>query len=190
LEVQTVTDVLTAILVVITGFYAFVTFKMLKAMRDQIETSLRPYVTVGLVVELFPIFHLKVANEGRTSANRLRLTISHDFFSFGEKRDEMNLAKSNAFNKEIPCFSPGAELFFPLAQSFVVFGEKADPAVTPSRFSVTARYSYGDKTVEERTDVELTPYLTTWPRPDARTAELEKIREALEKVLGKPTLKG
>lgn len=192
-----VIEVLTAILVVITGFYAYVTFRMLKvnqemaaAVREQIESSLRPYVSVGLILEQFPIFHLRIANQGRTSANNLRLTISHDFFSFADKREEMNLAGLNAFNNEIPCFAPGMELIFPLAQSFVVFADKADPAVTPSKFSVTARYSYGDKTVEERTDVDLTAYLRTAPRPDVRTDELKKISESLDKLVEKLPAKG
>ena len=183
------TEVLTGVLVLITGFYAFVTFRMFRvnqeavaAMREQIEGSLRPYVTVGLILEQFPIFHLKIANGGKTSANNLRLGISRDFFSFAEKGDDHNLARLNAFNKEISCFPPGAELIFPLAQSFVVFGDKADPAVTPSQFSVTARYSYGGKTVEERTDLDLTAYLRTAPHPDVRTSELSKIRECLEQI--------
>jgi hypothetical protein len=71
-----VVEVLTGILVVITGFYAYVTFRILKvnrdavaAVREQIESSLRPYVTVKLILEQFPIFHLRVANDGKTSAN-------------------------------------------------------------------------------------------------------------------------
>ena len=68
-------EALTALLVAITGFYAFVTFQMLKvnqaavaAVREQIESSLRPYLTVAVMIEQFPIFHLRIDNEGKTSA--------------------------------------------------------------------------------------------------------------------------
>jgi hypothetical protein len=177
-----VIEVLTGVLVAITGFYAYVTFRMLRvnqaavaAVREQIEGSLRPYVTVAVMIEQFPIFHLRIANEGKTSANRMRLRISHDFFSFGKEEENRNIARFNAFNNEIACFPPGAALIFPLAQSFVVFADDADPDVTPSRFTVTARYSYGEKTVEETTDVDLTAYLMTAPYPNAQLDQLKKI---------------
>ena len=113
------------------------------------------------------------------------MTISHDFFSFGKEGENRNIARFNAFNNEIACFHPGAELIFPLAQSFVVFADDADPDVTPSRFTVTARYNYGEKTVEETTDVDLTAYLMTAPRPNTQLDQLKKIQETLEKLLNR-----
>ena len=57
-------EVLTSLLVIITAFYAWVTFRIMKAnertvaaMHSQIESATRPYVALGLVtIESFRIY--------------------------------------------------------------------------------------------------------------------------------------
>lgn len=180
---------LTAILVFVTAIYVWVTHgimkanqKMVAAVKEQLEASLRPYVTVGVVLKDAPMFDLRVANDGKTPAINLRLSISRAFFMYGDKDEkEKNLAELNAFKKVIPTFTPGAELIFPLATSMVIFGNNADPNVTPPRFSVTARYRYAGRSepVEEMTEVDLTTYFRTAPAP----SELRRIRELFQKFL-------
>ena len=79
-------EILTGLLVVITGTYALFTFKILKAnenivkqMRTQQEAMFRPYVSISPIV--FPeniIFFLKIKNTGLTSAKNLKLSIDRD----------------------------------------------------------------------------------------------------------------
>ncbi len=64
---------LTGLLVLITGFYAWATYRILKAnelvveaMREQSEATYRPYVTAGVYLEPDnPIFYLRIANTGK-----------------------------------------------------------------------------------------------------------------------------
>jgi hypothetical protein len=65
-------------LVAVTAAYVLVTYGILKANREmvavtqsmvavaqsQIDASLRPYITVRILVERPPIFHLRIANDG------------------------------------------------------------------------------------------------------------------------------
>ena len=44
-------EVLTGLLVVITGFYAWVTYKMLTALQQQAEAATRPYLTINVLSE-------------------------------------------------------------------------------------------------------------------------------------------
>jgi hypothetical protein len=75
-------DILTFILVIITGFYALVTFRILKAnqgvvniMADQQEAILRPYVTISQFCPPSDAsFYLKISNTGKTAAINLRIT--------------------------------------------------------------------------------------------------------------------
>ena len=78
-----VIDYLTGVLVLITGFYASATFRILRAnenvvevMHEQAEAVTRPYVSVAPVLEPDnPIFYLRISNTGKTAANKLKLTI-------------------------------------------------------------------------------------------------------------------
>lgn len=188
---MTPSEWLTAALVVITGFYAYATFKILaanqeaaRAMERQVDASLRPYVVVTVLTEpLSSVLYLRIANEGKTAAENLRLTISRDFYRHGVRGDDHNLARYPAFQQEFRSFPPGSELVFELAQSFVVFGEKADPATTPSEFQVVARYRSGSKMIDEMTDIGLRQYLNSSPRPDALAKQVKEARESVEKIV-------
>ncbi|MCC6713061.1 MAG: hypothetical protein IT344_06840 [Candidatus Dadabacteria bacterium] len=182
-------EVLTGLLVFITGLYALFTYKILKAnqsvvteMQNQNEALRRPYIVISPA--LFPnniIFFLRIRNTGLTAAENLRLSLDKNFYEFGKIEDRCNLKSFKAFNDPIDSFVPGAEMTFYLAQSFVVFGENANPEVTPSIFTITAEYSFGKKTVVEKTVIDLRPYAHSSPPQDSISYELKKIREILAK---------
>jgi hypothetical protein len=181
-------EMLTAFLVIITGFYAWFTFKILKAnekvverMSDQQEAMYRPYVSISPVVyPENPIAFLKISNSGLTAANNLKLRLDKDFFQFGEKNDERNLKSHSAFKDSIDAFVPSAEMYFYLAQSFVLF-KKGNEDLTPTKFIVTAEYEYLDKKVAEKTIIDLSPYLGAANPYDPLVAQLKAIKEVIEK---------
>jgi hypothetical protein len=183
-------EILTAALVLITGFYAWATFRILKAnervvdvMHAQAEAMTRPFVAVSILLELDnPIFYLCVSNVGKTAANDLRLTLDKPFYRSGEKTLEKNLAEHNAFKNTIASFPPGAQLTFSLAQSFVVFGNNANRDIMPTRFTVTAEYSYGGKRVKEENHIDLEPYLEANIPQDPYVRKLKGIKESIDKV--------
>lgn len=186
-------EILTAALVLITGFYAWATYKILKAnervvevMREQAEAVTRPYVTVSALLEPDnPIFYLRISNTGKTAATDLKLRLDRPFYRFAEKNEEKNLADYSAFKDIIISFPPSAEIVFSLAQSFVIFGDKADSSVTPSFFTVIAEYSYAGKRVKEVNTIDLRPYLGASIPQDAYIRKLKAINESIQMVAKK-----
>lgn len=180
-------EVLVALQIVLVGVFAWFGFRTLKVaeraladIRDHFEEDRKPHVTVAVDVESLPLFHLRIANDGRMPASDLRLTISRGFDSFGDP--EQNLAQSASFNQEIASFPPGSELFFPLAEASTIFGAVADGMATPSRFWVTASYRHEDEIVEKATEIDLDAYREAVPRPNRLATEIRKIRESLAAI--------
>jgi len=87
-------EVLTGILVLITGFYAWVTYRImdvnratLLTMLQQAEALARPYVSVRVFTEPNnPVFYLRIANTGRTAANNARLQRAAGRIEVGAQR--------------------------------------------------------------------------------------------------------
>lgn len=183
---------LTGVLIAITGFYAVVTFFIMRAnnrtvavMGEQIESATRPYVSIGLVtVPNVHLFYLRVTNSGKTGARNVRLTLDRDFYQYG-RRDGTNLREVTAFQESIEQLSPGAEIMFGLAMGPQFVGDDLDSALTPPVFSITATYSYGERTVTEVTTIDSRPYRGAMHLPSPVANELHAIREELEKIARK-----
>lgn len=186
-------EILTAGLVLITGFYAWATYKILRAnervvevMHEQAEAMTRPYIAISPILEPDnPIFYLRISNTGKTPANNLKLSMDKAFYKFGEKKEENNLADHPAFKQVITSFPPGAEIVFSLAQSFVIFGKEASSKVVPTSFTVTAVYSYEGKQIKEVNIIDLNPYLGASIPQDPYVRKLKAINESIEKVVAK-----
>ncbi|MBA3352905.1 MAG: hypothetical protein H0U23_10850 [Blastocatellia bacterium] len=183
-------ELLTAILVIITAIYAFLTHRIAKAseasvdaVRAQSEAMTRPYVTVAPYIRPHtPFLYLRVENTGRTGAENLRLTIDRDFFQFGKSESaEANLRTRSAFTYTIDTFAPGHQLNFALGQGWVIFGENARPDVTPPQFNVTAEYEFRGRKLVEVHRIDLRPHLGSEGERDPIVEELEHIRKAIEK---------
>lgn len=182
-------ELLTAALVVITAFYAWATYKMLRtnekvveAMNEQAVAVGRPYVVIAPVLEVDnPIFYLRVSNTGKTAAEKLQLKIDKPFFKFGEKGENKNLASFAAFNQPIDSFPPGAEITFSLAQGFKVFDGTENPDM-PHTFSVTAKYEFAGRQVEEVNRIDLRPYFGADVPQDAYIRKLREMSESLKKM--------
>lgn len=183
-------EILTAVLVLITAFYAWATFKILRAnekvvevMRDQAIATSRPYVVVAPVLELDnPIFYLRISNFGKTSAINLRLMIDKSFFIFGEEAKDRDLASFTVFNKTIDSFPPGAEITFSLAQGFKIFEGNVEHPGLPHTFSITAEYEFADKQVKEVNQIDLRPYLNATIPQDGYIRKLKEIGGSLKTI--------
>jgi hypothetical protein len=183
-----ITDVLTAILVLITGFYALITLRILRAnekvivvMREQALALSRPYVVVVPFLELDnPIFYMRVTNTGKTAATNLRLTIDRSFQQFGNPGKEHDLSTLVAFNQIIDSLPPSAEIIFPLAQGAKIFSEVGHKPMLPTTFSITAEYDCIAQRVTEINQIDLRPYLKASIPQDAYARKLEGIRKSLE----------
>jgi hypothetical protein len=183
-------DYLTAILVLVTAIYSYLTYKManaseasVQAMREQSEAMLRPYITISAFVRPHtPFLYLRIENTGKTAAENLQLSMNKDFFQFGEaNRPDRNLRTMKAFVEPIRSLPPGGKLIFVLGQGFVIFAEDADQAAVPRQFTVRAVYHFGAKKIDEVNHIDLMPYIGSEGERDPVVDELEKLRKLIEK---------
>lgn len=187
------TDWLTLALVLITGFYAWATFKILRAneavvaaMEGQTEAQLRPYVVVSIAPRIgTTLLLLDVQNTGRSPAINLRLKMDKDFFPHAERREQENIAKLPAFTEPIESLAPGARMQFILGIGGTIFASGVDEALCPKVFSVKAAYQYAGHLYEEVNTIDLRPMLHSAAIQDPIAEEVKRLRESLEKLLKK-----
>ncbi len=186
------TDWLTLALVLITAFYAWATFEILRAnkgvvqaMEAQTEAQLRPYVVAIATVRTgTTLMLLEIQNTGRSPALDLRLQMDKDFFFNGESGRD-NIAKLPVFTQPIESLSPGARIPFILGVGHTIFATGISESVCPKLFTITAEYSFGGKRYNERNTIDLRPLLHSSAEHDPIAEEVKKLRESLEKVLRK-----
>jgi hypothetical protein len=181
-------EILTAVLVVITAAYAALTFGILQAnrrivaeMQAEREAGMRPYIAIApFLPPHSQLFYLRIANTGKTAATDLRLEIDRSFFRHGREDPKWNLQTFAAFREPVETFAPDNQLMFALGSAVTLYGEGAKPEVTPLVFHVKATYSFADKRVEERTVVDLRPYLASEMIHDSTVTALHAIRDAIK----------
>lgn len=184
-----VIEYLTAVLVFITAIYAYLTYRMAKMseasveeMRQQSEAAMRPYIVVAPFVRPHtPLLYLRIVNTGRNAAHNMKLSIDKDFFQFGENQNDKNLKNKSAFTIPMDSFPPSTELIFALAQGWILFEGTGKPGICPTQFTITARYEFSGKQVEEMHNIDLRGYLGSEGDRDPLVEELERIRKIMEK---------
>lgn len=185
------TDWLTLALVLITAFYAWATYKILRAnqavvsaMKAQTEAQLRPYVVSSAFARTgTTLLLLEIQNTGKSSAEKLRLTLDKDFYRNADQSADRNLRTLPAFTQTIECLSPGARMQFVTGVGHTVLGEEVIDSVCPKVFSVHATYSAAGATYSEATTIDLRPLINSSVIHDPVAEEVEKLRQALEKLL-------
>ena len=189
-DTYTTTDILTGVLVIVTMFYAWATFHILKAnkgvveiMQSQLEQVSRPYIQASMFVRTgTPLLCLRIQNTGKSAAQNLKLEIDKDYFQFGEKRDDKNIRLKSAFQRPISCFPPDSVIEFALGMGHQIFSPTADDAVSPKLFSVKANYSFSGKRVTELTEIDLSPYLKTDIPRNVVYDGLSEVKEAIQQL--------
>lgn len=185
-----IVDYLTAILVLVTAIYSYLTYKMAKAseasvvaMREQSEAMMRPYITISPFIRPHTtLLYLRIENTGKNAAENMRLVLDKDFFQFGEsKHPDRNLRTNAAFTQNILSLPPGGKLVFALGQGFLIFAPDADPNVLPQLFTITTSYSFGSKKIIEICPIDLRPYIGSEGERDPLVDELAKLREIVER---------
>ena len=176
--------------VLLTAMFAGLTFFILRAnraavgaMREQMADQNRPFVAVTVQVRMgTPVLQLLIRNVGRSPAQNLRLRLDRNFFQFGEQGENRNLAKQSAYSQSIDCLPPMSELLFDLGMGFEIFASGADPTICPHTFQVSAEYEYGKNKYSEKTHVDLRPYSGTSVPKHPVVEELERVRQAIDKL--------
>ena len=99
---------LTLALVVVRGFYAWATYRILRAnehvvaaMRDQTEAQTRPCIFAYVSTRIgTTLLHLTIENAGKSAALELRLTMDKSFFQNGQSGG-VDISKHPAFTEPI-----------------------------------------------------------------------------------------
>lgn len=178
-------EILTGLLVVVTGYYAWVAHSSLKVMREQNDRLTRPYVVIRPVRDSQNIL-LEVENTGRTSAEDLKLDIDKSFHCAGE--EDSDLREQHLFSEGVGSFAPGSKVVHLLGTTGQLYPDES--ANMPWEFEIEARYVYADNQVTEKTTVDLNQFAklfvpTTGVRAEIRKIrqrELKKVRRDLKKV--------
>ena len=180
-------EILTAILVIIKGIYAFLTYKMSRIsertaqiMNEQTEAMSRPYIIIQPMVRPHSQFlYLKIYNSGKTPALNVKLELDKDFYQFDEPTK--NLKETSVFTSTIDSLAHNQELFFALGLGWVIFRESKNPL--PQQFTITATYSYMNKEVVEKNNIDLSPFIQSEGEKNPIVEELKKTREIQDKFL-------
>jgi hypothetical protein len=181
------TTIISFLTLIITGVYAYLTYRIVQASKEQTESVFRPYIVITHRLSSETLIRLYIKNTGKTNACNLRLQIDRDFRQLDRKGEEQNIAKNFAFNNVIETFPPGSELKFALMPTVALYSDTSEKYPQPFIFTITATYSYADKTVTEKTTIDLRPYKNT-SLPDysvedkleALTKEISEIKEIIK----------
>ena len=169
---------LTAVLVLVTIYYAYQAHRSATMMQKQYEGMMRPYIVIRPIRD-GTVYHLRIKNTGQTSAEDLRLELSTPYYCNGE--EEKNLAEEHLFTDGVDTFAPGAEVTYFLGTNFNILDDDSSEN-TPLSFDVTARYSYAGNEVEEVTTVDLRQFADFALLNLGSDRDLKKGRKALETI--------
>ena len=173
--------IISGTLAAITWYYALITARMAKSMKEQTDAIIRPYVTVALVKKPNdPYIFLKISNTGKTDAKNLSLQLNKDFDPLRDYDIGKRLASWQLFQKPFPSFAPDTSLFY-----IIGFGarylEPNNVKIPTLPFSITARYTFSGNSVEETTTLDVTQFNDTILDEDGIVKVLNEIKEEIKK---------
>jgi hypothetical protein len=147
MDPQALSNIISLVLVVVTGVYVFLTWriansnqKMIERLDEQHREEVRPNVFAHLEFRAQVVVGLVIENMGRSPAYDLRVSISDDFLQFAGESGK-NLKDMSLFTDPIEWFPPGAKIAVDLSQGFNF--DKTDESgnnITPSRFLIELDY--------------------------------------------------
>jgi len=168
----------TAVLVLVTTYYAWQAHRSATMMQKQYEGMMRPYIVIRPIRD-GTTYHLRIENTGQTSAENLRLELSTPFHCNG--KEEKNLGEEHLFTDGVDTFAPGSKVTYFLGTSFNIGGDYS-PENTPLSFEITTRFSYAGEKVEEVTTVDLRQFADFALLNLGSDRDLKKGRKALETI--------
>jgi len=183
---QDVSNIIQFVSVLILAWYSYLTYRIVKASKEQTEAIYRPYITITHHLSSDHIISLFVKNTGKTTASNLSLQIDKEIHQLGQSSKDWDISKHYPFSNVLASFPPEFELVFPITgiaglQSNISNG-KLDEVI----FTVVAKYTYGQKTIVEKTTVDLRVYVGIFmpdPSIQERLHGIEKAIKELNKIV-------
>lgn len=144
-------------LVILTGVYVCITSRILKANQKQIESLIRPYINIRAYIP--PArgenIYLEIKNTGKTPAYHLRLELDKEFYQNNQELEQHRLKNFEVFKNINDCWSPETILTILLGNRLRLYGSGEESPYSPFVFSVKALYDCLNKSVEEKTTIDL-----------------------------------
>jgi hypothetical protein len=185
---QIINIILNGFLIIITGAYVIITYRMLKvnqktvaAMQTQTETISRPIITMTHNLSPEFMINLFIRNTGRMNADKLKLTIDQNFFQISPHFKEYNIADNQLFKEGVKSFPPGSEVMFALLPT-AFLGDNEHESKYPLIFTIAATYSYGNLSYNEETTIDLRPYRYLFMPSETVQQKLEKLIKEIKEI--------
>src|ERR1043165_7242303 len=110
-------EILTAVLVIITGVYSYFTYKMAQRNAEMVEqmkaqhlSFIAPAVNSSIRIKHGSVFCLTVKNTGQSAALNLRLSLDRDIHQFANPDVASNIRSFPMFQETMTRFAPRQEL--------------------------------------------------------------------------------
>ena len=164
-----------SLMVLLTLVYVVCTMVMVRLLMNQAWETNRGYVAVRLTFHQQMLLTLEVANQGKSAARRLKLSLDRDIYeAFDSKEKKLN--DMPLFSDTIETMPAGDRYFLYLWPGTVKLGGEK----FPREFKVTAAYeTLGRRIVEETT---LHPVLLYQFVPMTVEESLERAVKALQET--------
>jgi hypothetical protein len=142
--------VATMVLVIITAWYAFATWRMAKVMKQQSDASFAPIVVVRLERRDGQVL-LVLENVGRSSALDVQLSVDRLVPQESASHQPQNLSHDRLFQKPLR-YLPGGSKY-----ELVLGGEPFAATMNEYRgpFTLTVRYNWQGRSQEEQIPLEV-----------------------------------
>lgn len=154
------TTVFTFGLLLVTGIYAWLTYKLVQASEQQAWEISRPRVVVALQSNQggqFLLLHIE--NTGLTGAENLRLSVDRPVRQqFGANND---ITAAPIFQDGLKLFQPRLPIRLGLGVAHAYLNEGVDRNQHPLSFTVTAEYSGAGRRLQEVFPIEVEAQLSS-----------------------------
>lgn len=171
---------LTFILAIITGVYAFLTWRMVKETKRMREIQSEPNISIYFKSkdEYISLIDLVIKNIGQGPAFKISLRVDPDF----KYRDQKNISELNLFKKGIHHLAPGQQIEFFLNSLVGMIDKKLC-----MNFDITVNYQNATGKEFQRTyNIDLSEIIGLRrvgdPPLKKISDQLEKMKEAMEKM--------
>ena len=180
-------------LLAVTGVYAWLTFRLVKAAEEQSWETSRARVVVKIATNQGGgLFLLHIENSGRSSAYNLKIAIDRPLHAdLGQKEDIRNRP---FFTEGLRSFPPDTKIRFALGVTFQYLNDAKDRLKHPSSFKVSAMYQTGGREIHEEFLIDIreqywmssrdTDYIEEFSRkfPDKFEKNIRELKRSIDQI--------
>lgn len=173
---------------IVTTLYVVLTYLMFRETKkgnDLTKQQLLQLSSPNLISQVFPLsagFALKISNQGKSSANNLRLSLDKEI-PLGVKGDNTPLINDlPPFQDVIGSFPPGHSVYIPLGKESVLFGNDARRNKETLVFKIKYEYEYATTMVSGEMNVDLLHISGTLRPPLPLEAEVSRVANEIHNI--------